>query len=409
MDKLIKDKKIRQMLKGGASYTDISGLLKVSDHRIKKVRQQLIEDFKREGIDYEVMIENIRLAKKAQKLADTNRIERKAFRNYVKLENAVTEYNKELIKIFKEYKLPKYKEVTSLKSKEPGGIIHLTDLHFNELVNITSNSYDFNIAAKRLKLLSIQSKKYFKAFDVKKVLIAITGDILNSDRREDELLNQAVNRARATFLAVALLEQFIQDISTTHEVSVTGVIGNESRIPKDFSWTDNVATNNYDYTIMKILELIFKRTNIKFLLDGNWVEKIIEVNNQNILLIHGFQLGGNALSKKIQNIVGKYSTQGIKIDYVLFGHLHDARIQSFFARGGALVGANAFSDAALQLASRATQNIFLIYHDGRREGTVIDLQKVDKVEGYFIEKKLEAYHAKSADKAHKKTVVVKVY
>ena len=258
-------------------------------------------------------------------------------------------------------------------------------------------------------MLSIQSKKYFKAFNIKKVLIAITGDILNSDRREDELLNQAVNRARATFLAVALLEQFIQDIATTYEVSVTGVIGNESRIPKDFSWTDNVATNNYDYTIMKILELVFKQTNVKFLLTGSWVEKIIEVNNQNILLMHGFQLGGNALSKKIQNIVGKYSTQGIKIDYVLFGHLHDARIQSFFARGGSLVGANAFSDAALQLASKASQNIFLIYHDGRREGTVIDLQKVDKVEGYFIEKKLEAYHAKSADKAHKKTVVVKVY
>ena len=56
-------------------------------------------------------------------------------------------------------------------------------------------------------------KKYFKTANITNIVVAMTGDMMNSDRRLDELLNQATNRAKATFLGVDILQQAIIDIS----------------------------------------------------------------------------------------------------------------------------------------------------------------------------------------------------
>ena len=55
--------------------------------------------------DAEILKENVKLAKQKQSLQDLNRVERKTFREYARIENAVGAYNKELVKIFNENKL----------------------------------------------------------------------------------------------------------------------------------------------------------------------------------------------------------------------------------------------------------------------------------------------------------------
>jgi len=47
--------------------------------------------------DTELIAENVRYKKQTQKFQDTNRIERKAFRENARIENAVEEYAKELV------------------------------------------------------------------------------------------------------------------------------------------------------------------------------------------------------------------------------------------------------------------------------------------------------------------------
>ena len=42
----------------------------------------------------ELILENVKLAKQKQSAQDLNRIERKAFREYARLENAVSQYSK---------------------------------------------------------------------------------------------------------------------------------------------------------------------------------------------------------------------------------------------------------------------------------------------------------------------------
>lgn len=144
------------------------------------------------------------------------------------------------------------------------------------------------------------------------------------------------------------------------------------------------------------------------MLDGNLLEQIVEISGQNVLLLHGNQLKSNSMEQSIQKIKGKYTSQKINVDFVLSGHLHSSRIGDVYARGSSLVGANAYSDSALQLESRASQNLHIFYLNGTRDSIKIDLQVTDGIKGYDIIKDLQAYNAKSLNKAKKKKIITNV-
>ncbi len=355
--------------------------------------QRFLKEFREK--DPEITEYSEKLARKVQKLQDTNRIERKTFRENARLSNALEEYNKELLK-----HIGNLKPFTVLHNEvntNAIGVIQLSDLHFNELINIDGNKYDFEIAAKRLKLLAERSKNYFSAIGVKKVLIACTGDLMNSDRRLDEKLNQATNRAKATLLAFHLLEQFICDLNQNFNVTIASVSGNESRANEEMGFSEIIATDNYDFTIFNMLKVAFRNSEgVKFI-EGNNSEKVINIANSNVLLLHGLSIKQD-IEKSIQQIIGKYATKGVIIDYVFIGHIHSARIGDLYARSSSLCGANAYSDYALNLASRASQNIAVFYDNKTHDVFKIDLQNTENIEGYEIIKELEAYNAKSADK-----------
>lgn len=408
--KKIDNEQLIELLKDGTTGPEMAKIFNCSVRSIWRALAKLKANGQIDDLDrLEMARENAKLLKKSQKYQDINRIERKAVRGNIQLENAVAEYNKELIEILKTYELPKFAySKRKIVNKIPRtGIVHLTDLHFNELVDLPHNKYDFPIASQRLSLFAKRTKQYFKAKGIKNILIAMTGDLLNSDRRLDELLCEATNRSKATFLAVNLLEHFILDLNQDFNISIANVTGNESRIADDVGWSEIMATDNYDFTVFNILKLLFRDSNVK-LLEGDSVEQIVEVSGQNVLLLHGNQLKANSMEQSIQKIKGKYTARKINVDFVLSGHLHSARIGDVYARGASLVGANAYSDGALQLESRASQNLHIFYKNGTRDSIKVDLQSADYIKGYTIMKELEAYNAKSLKKARKKKIVVNV-
>ncbi len=388
----------------GKSVVEFSELLGINRRTLERYefnlrRKKLIPPRQ----DLEIIKDNVRLGKKVQKFMDSNRIERKAFRQYAKWENAMVNYDREIIELLKKHSFPKNVKTKNNKiTGEVEAIFQITDAHFNELVDLEFNQYDFNEAAKRLKKEVDVSKKIFDSFGVKKVWVAMTGDMLNSDRKLDELLSQSTNRAKATFLAVCLLEQVILDLNKDYQIDVIHVVGNESRLYKDFGWVDIVATDNYDYTIYNILKLLFRKTDVCFKGDDS-VELVEKINGQNILFLHGYKLGSK-MEQSIQGIIGKYTNRGIIIRFVVSGHLHSCRIGDMYARGSSIVGSNAYSDSGLQLAGRASQNIHLVYKNGDIHSMKVDLQNVDGITGYPIEIKLAEYNAKSLSKVTKTNI-----
>jgi len=355
--------------------------------------------------DLDVITENVRLAKQKQRQQDTNRIERKSFREYARVENAVGQYTKNLAMLFEKYNLSDFVE-TYPTSNRAVGVLQISDTHFNEMVDLTNNKYDFEIASARMKFFVEKAMTYFASADISNVLVCLTGDLLNSDRRLDELLSNATNRAKATFLAVDILQQAILHLNTEFNVSVASVTGNESRIPKDWGWADGVATDNYDFMIFNILDHIFRDSAIQFI-NGDPIELVVNVAGQNLLMLHGNgAVKHNNLETSVNQIVGRYGLKGIPIDYVIMGHQHSARLGDYYSRSASLVGANDYSDKGLNLSGRASQNCYIFYDDGNRDAIKIDLQNY--YNGYNIDKSLEAYNSKSGGKTKQQQTIFKV-
>ena len=354
--------------------------------------------------DANILKENVKLAKQKQSFQDINRIERKAFREYARIENACSEYNKELVKIFENNNLSKLTK-THKENNKAVGVIQFSDVHFNELVDLEHNKYDFNVASARCRTFVNKAKKYFKAFGVSNILLVQSGDLLNSDRRLDELLSMATNRAKATFLAVDIFQQIILDLNKDFNISICSVTGNESRVKKDYGWVDLIATDNYDYTIFQTLKYLFKGSKINFI-DSDPMEAVVDVAGQNLLVIHGHGGIKTGVEKAIAQMIGRYRARGTKIDYIIFGHIHSARIGDNYARSSSMVGPNDYSERALNLSGRASQNCYIFYDNGTRDGIKIDLQNYGK--GYDIDKSIEAYNPKSHNKLSQGTTIFKV-
>lgn len=396
-----------KLRKDGNSLPEVAKIMGFSEATAKRFNSKLKEELSE--ADLEVIQENVKLAKTKQRYQDLNRIERKAFREHVRLENSVAELQKEVIALLDKKSLPKtaFRSKKIKTNRKNGAILHLTDLHFNELINLLHNRYDFNVASQRLKKFVDDAKKYLKVNNTKDVCVAMTGDLLNSDRRLDEKLSQATNRAKAVLLSVTLLEQVLLDLQKDFNVSVAHVIGNESRITEDIGWVEEVASDNYDTIIHGMLKRLFKNSKIKFF-EGNSNQRIVEIVGQNILLQHGHQNRSTNAAKNFQSVKGLSASQGVVVDFVISGHYHNCKIGDTFAQSSSLAGSNAYSNDALQLESRASQNLHIFFENGNRDSIKIDLQNAEDVEGYPIDKDLEAYNAKSIDKSKKKVTVHKI-
>lgn len=335
-----------------------------------------------------------------QRARDLLRLERKQFREEVRFHNMASDLYSEIATVLKDahsdfntihHKTPKNEEVE--------GILQISDIHFNELIELPFNKFDFTVASKRLKKYVTKAKTMFNANGVKTVHVPFTGDMLNSDRRLDEVMNAATNRARASVLSAMILKQLLLDLNKDYNIKTYMVTGNESRINKEMGSSAIAQTDNFDCIIHEMLRMMFLgKPGVEFI-NGSPIEQPIKVLGNNILLIHGHQLRMSQLSSQIQRMKGKWSDYlaGDSINYVLFGHFHTSRVTDLFARSGGVCGANAYSDNQLQLSSRASQNIFLVERDGIH-GIKIDLQHADEYDGYTIDEQLAAYNATSANK-----------
>ena len=350
-------------------------------------------------------------AKNEQKYRDLTNVKGKHFREYVRIDNTLEELSSSIFKTLNNTVFNN--DIAKLKKKNINndnvGVIHLSDLHFNEYVDIESNHYNWEITSKRLRKHILQCIKIFNMFDINKVFIAGTGDFLNSDRRLDELLINCDSRAKSIVLAFDLLRQAILELSNYFNVSCVMVCGNESRLDMEIGNTKKIISNNFDYTLNLMLEAYFKNCdNVEILVPDNPEECIVNVCGKNILLIHGHKGINNDIENSLSKIIAKYSKiKKCSIDYVLFGHIHSAYISDNFARSGSLTGDNEYSFNKLQLSSKASQNCYII-NKNDIHGFKIDLQNTEGVQGYHFDKKNETYNSLSKDECKDYKEIIKI-
>ena len=385
----------------------------LEDISVESFRRSLSNVISRKLADKEIIVENVKLAKQKQRHQDQNRIANKSFREYARLENALGEFAKSQLEIYKEYaeelKKIKLKPIKKNLSSSGVGVMQLTDLHGNELVDLPHNKYDFNVMAKRLKLYVSQCIEDFQSKNYNKVAMLFTGDLLNSDRRLDELLNASTNRAKATSLMRYILTQVILDVRNAgFEITIVSVLGNESRAGKEMPFSKEGLSDNYDFMIMDGIKQMFELAEIKGVhfksLDK--VEEIIEIDGRDWLIAHNIsKMVDN--QKNAQSGIGRQSLNGNKVSFIIGGHIHATNVGDFYARSGSTVGANSYSENALGLYGYASQNYYLC-RNGRINKIAVDLQNIEGIEGYAVINELEAYNAKSVSKLNVGKTIFKV-
>ena len=342
----------------------------------------------------------VKLEASKQRLQDINGQVKKSNRETYRLYNSLEEIFQEYVEVMGSVDLTKFniKEHKTDKTSKVG-IFQLSDNHMNEVIfssEAFGNSFDFNIASKRLKKFVIESVKIFKCYNVKDVYIFLTGDQINSNRRLSEKLAQNTSLVRASLLATFLYQQVIIELSKNFNIHVASVVGNEARISQDFmDSSDILASENWDYLIFNNLRLIFNNIKaIEFIVENNALQSVVKMKNGfNALLTHGHTLKSSMpVDKQIGTLLQNYSYQGIKIHGVFLGHLHHASLGDLASRSSSLCGANAYSANDLLFISRASQNIYIVNEDLGYHGIKIDLQNVEGISGYEIKEELERYN-----------------
>jgi len=381
---------------------------------LRKPCGEVVDDAEVDEIQAEAEVQ----ARRAQKFMDKNRVQNATFRAGARYYNAVEELTAELVQLLSSYKLgnPPKRKSRSGQGHERVGIVQLSDLHLNEVVQAADtqdrNEFNYDVAAKRLEKYADEVIDLFKHKGISIIMVALTGDVLNSDRRLDELLCNAGNRSKALAVALDLLQQFIRQLSEHFSISVLSICGNESRKDIEIGSTSKAFTHNYDYDTHVMLESLFSASGsgVTFLPLTSAYEMVVDVMGHGVLFVHGHQYEGSAkLQDTVAKDVAKFARAGVIVDYTIFGHVHCTHISDSFARSGSLPGGNAYSGHKLLVSSRASQNAYVV-DAGGVTAVAIDLQDCDGYAGYEYRKELVAGSGmrKSVDKSRDNTTVFKL-
>ena len=373
---------------------------KMGRNSTQSVRRTISKWIYKAEIDSELVEYNVRLAKQKQKQQDTNRIERKSFREYARVENAVNELSSALVKQLSIYAKDLSKKINISNCGIVGGgvgVIQITDTHGNELIDLKHNQYNFDILSRRLKKQVSESISYFKYRGVEKVLIAFTGDLINSSRRLDEILNQATNNAKGCILMSHIFLQAILHVREHYEVDIISVLGNESRISKEMTFSNEAFSENYDLIIVSMCRQALEMAGI----DGitfhsiDKMETTVDFGEQRWLFAHDVSKFTDK-QDKTQSVIGRYHLAGEPIDFVCGGHIHAHRGTDYSCRSGSLSGSNTYNEHALNLQGRASALCYVV-KGKERFYQYIDCQYYDN-DGYEVLSQLKAYNIKSSAK-----------
>lgn len=353
----------------------------------------------------ELLEEAVNLAKSKQKFQDLIRINRKINRETFRSVNVLEEYSLNFSKELEKENLSKF----TIKHKDVDNkkiaILFLSDLHVGETIENHDNIYNLDVTSKRLQKLAYKTKTYLKINKINNLLLILGGDIVNNSNYLDKNLTNSEHRSKASLQAAFLIEQFILDLNEDCNLTVTSVVGNESRLDDIFPNDERLITHNLDWTIFNILKVIFRNSKGVSFLDGNYKEKVIKVFNTNILILHGYDFVSTNIDKSIKEEIAKYSLSGINIRYILLGHVHSTFITPYASRSGGLPGTNGFSDSKNYIG-RASMNLSLLEDDDSIDTLSIDLQNYNGFDGYDLKENWISHEEIKEDKSN--MIIMKV-
>lgn len=375
--------------------------LKAYKDTVKKAYDTLIRQ--KNDVDEDFDIEqNIKLEKNLQKRADLTTYLRRNNRNEYRLLNYTESLYEELIEKLDNVKfdIPTIKEV-KIPKESKSAILCLSDLHFGTLINgkTEEDSYDFDIANRRLKKYISKSIDTMKKNDVSCVHVALLGDFISSIRRNDEKLGNVSSQTNTCLIVITILEQILIELCNNFsKVVVTGVVGNESRLTDLIEYHYVSVAQNFDYMILIMLKHILsgKIKNLEINVPENLIKTMIKIpiknGTYNVCIAHGNLV--KSLKDDCEELYTKsfLEEEGLVTDLTIFGHYHRTLVLSSgrLLVTGCLFKNNCYAFNVCGTKGHAFQTLIIIQNDGSYWSLPMKLDDISDIkEGYKIQKELD--------------------
>ena len=265
--------------------------------------------------------------------------------------------------INKTEKYPKIDFVPSDNYKENSrieAILMLSDWHIGVECHNYYNTYNIEIAKKRLSKLCDKVIKYCRLHNVERLDIVNLGDLIHGLIHVTARIEQECNTVDQTIIASDLLAQVLCKLqNAAPEVIYRSVTDNHARTVADKS--ESIEADSYSRIIDWYIKAKLENTNIIFKSDNMDYDlgKFTLINGKKVVFAHGHN---DTINRSFENFIG--ATQEF-IHYGLLAHYHSEKMKSFQGFkvfvNGSVVGSEQYATSK-RLFSKPSQTL-LIFDD----------------------------------------------
>lgn len=204
-------------------------------------------------------------------------------------------------------------------------VVMISDWHIGNCFDLFMNSYNYEIATKRVEKYLNKVIDQIKRNNVKKVNVINLGDSINGFLRTTNRIENEFDIAQQVIKATELVAQFLAKIAeNTPEITYRSVLDNHGRLTAQFS--DSMREENVTVLMDWYLEERFKNTKVKICHDNldNSMMFFTLLNGKKCVGVHGDQ--GSGINSIVQETYG--ATREF-ISFIFTGHLHQEKEKMF--------------------------------------------------------------------------------
>jgi len=276
-------------------------------------------------------------------------------------------------------KIPEYAYGTRIQNSKNRAVVTLTDLHVGALVdNVFGNSYNYEIARKRIDAYLDRIIDHCIAFEINDVHVVGLGDMIEHvymrDKQRDDV---EFNMSQQIVKAGELILYFLTSLSGHVNVTYEAIDGNHDRMHgnKDIS----ADSDNANYVINHMIKTVIDTSGverIQYLENRSGTEINIELNGKKLKFVHGHLDEGN----KRDRLKAYISMANDFVDCLVYGHLHSYQVEEsdhgrMVVGVGSFIGRNSYSKK-ISCATDASQVMIVVTGDGEIIPLRIGLQVV---------------------------------
>ena len=214
--------------------------------------------------------------------------------------------------------------------EEGTAILHLSDLHYGEVVQMGTTMYDCAIAENRLSSIISQFCNIVKNY--KKAVVLINGDMLNGSIHDEfKSTNEMVITDCVIRLTKLLSESLIlirNHMNDDAKLDVIFTVGNHSRTIPGGVYYKNKVKENWEYLLGCFVRESLKHTDIEVEV-SNTPSIVCQIEDLRFAITHG------DCFKSLNNIrmgVAKFQEMNMStvgtFDHLLMGHFHSTQIMN---------------------------------------------------------------------------------